>query len=362
MKSREIIFYAPFGKGIPIEAIGGGEAGCLKTKDIYEKAGITVHRLDKPAIKGGKLKYFLGLSVIPIRLMVLLMKYPHAVLHVVGFYWKIASYEWLLVKLGMLFGHKTIYELRNGTLVQSYEQGSKSYHKTMKKLLLKPDVVLCQGMEFVEFIKQQWGVERSYYPNYIVDDFVIDKTEKRPHPIRLIFFGRLIEEKRIDVIIDVLYEVRKAGIDAKLDLIGGYNDNYKAILDDQVDRLGLSEHVTFYDRRKFDFIAEKLKVAHYFVFPSENRQEGHSNSLTEAMGCGVVPVVSPAGFNASICGYAELVIPKVDPKLYAGKIIEIEKKGLWESYSNKVLERTRTMYTSSVVGEKLISYVEPLFD
>lgn len=362
MKKREIIFYAPFGKGIPVEAIGGGEAGCLKTKDIYEKAGIVVHRFDKPAMRGGAFKYFLGLLGVPFKLVYMLLRYPHAPLHVVGFYWKIAGYEWFLVKLGMLFGHRTIYELRNGTLVPSYQQGSASYRNTMKKLLLKPDVVLCQGLEFVNFIKEQWGVERSYYPNYIMNDFVLEKNVLRPYPIRLIFFGRLTEPKRIDVIIDTLAEVRKSGLNAVLDLIGGYNENYKSMLDERIENLGLADYVTFYGRRKFDFIAEKLKSSHYFVFPSENRQEGHSNSLTEAMGCGVVPIVSPAGFNASICGHPELVIPQIDAKLYADKIVEIEKNGLWEHYSNEVLDRTRSMYTSSVVGKKLLSYVEPLFD
>lgn len=360
MTHREIIFYAPFGKGIPIESIGGGEAGCLKTKAIYEKDGIVVHRLDKPAISAGKLQYFLGLMVIPFKLVVLMLKYPHAPVHITGFYWKIAGYEWMLLKLCMLFGHKTIYELRNGTMVQSYKEGNARYRKTLKKLLLKPDVVLCQGQEYVDFIKEMWGVERSYYPNYIMDEYVGSNNTDRPHPIKLIFFGRLVAPKRIDIIIDTLVLLRHAGYDATLDLIGGYNDDYKDELDKQIANAGVAPYVTFHGRQRFDFIAQKLKSSHYFVFPSENRQEGHSNSLTEAMGCGVVPIVSPAGFNTSICGDAELVIEQMEAVRYAEKIIQIERAGKWEHYSNQVFQRVKTMYTSQVVGEKLLSYINPL--
>ena len=33
---KKIIFYAPLGKNTPPDKIGGAEAGCLKTKKIYE--------------------------------------------------------------------------------------------------------------------------------------------------------------------------------------------------------------------------------------------------------------------------------------------------------------------------------------
>lgn len=45
--------------------------------------------------------------------------------------------------------------------------------------------------------------------------------------------------------------------------------------------------------------------------------EGHSNSLTEAMTFGVVPVVSTAGFNASIVSNEELVVSDINPERYS---------------------------------------------
>lgn len=361
-KSKQIIFYAPLGKALPIEKIGGAEAGCLKTKQMYETAGIDVIPLDKPAISRGKLRFLFDMSILPFKLLRLLYKYPNALLHIVGFYTKIVRYEWLLMQIGRHTGHKVIYELRNGSMVKTYKEGSDAYRRTLKDLLLKPDIVLCQGMEYVNFIREQWGVERSYYPNYIMDEFLQKNKLDRPHPVRLIYFGRVTESKNVDVIIEILSLVRKSGVEAILDIIGGYNKQYKAVLDRVIQEENVLNYVTFHGRKSFDFIVERLRSSHYFIFPSQEKQEGHSNALTEAMGCGVVPIVSEAGFNASICGTPELVMKDVEAHTFANKIIDIEKRNLWKSYSMQVYQRVKENYTQTIVSKKLIGYIEPLFE
>ena len=358
---KQIIFYAPLGKGVPVEKIGGAEAGCVKTKQIYENAGIQVIPLDKPAISRGRKRYVVEMLILPFKLFRLLCKYPKAVVHIVGFYTKIVRYEWLLMRMAKCLGHKVIYELRNGSMVRTYEEGTDSYRKTLRDLLLKPDVVLCQGMEYVDFINKKWGVSRSYYPNYIMDDFLSENHSDKIRPVRLVYFGRVTESKNVDVIIKVLSLVRQAGIEAVLEIIGGYDERYKSLLDDVVREEGLSDYVTFFGRKPFSFIAERLRCSHYFVFPSQERQEGHSNSLTEAMGCGVVPIVSKAGFNESICGNEDLIVQDYNPKSYADKIIAIEKNNSWGKYSQDVYERVIKNYTQSVVGKNLIEEVNKLF-
>ena len=49
-----------------------------------------------------------------------------------------------------------------------------------------------------------------------------------------------------------------------------------------------------------------LDQAHYFIFLSLWRGEGHSNALTEAMARGCVPIVTRHGFSADVvetCGH-----------------------------------------------------------
>lgn len=359
---KQIIFYAPLGTHTPPGKIGGAEAGCLKTKQIYENAGFEVFPIEKPARSKGRLKFLLGMLFVPFKLFFSLKKHPNSVLHIVGFYTRQAKYERLLLNIGKITGHKVIYELRNGSMIKTYEKGTNAYRKNLEDLLLKPDVVLCQGLEYVEFIRKKWNVERSYYPNYIMDDFIKNNNLNREKPpVKLIYFGRVTKSKNIDIIIQVLSLIKRKGISATLEIIGGYDKMYKSYLDDVVENEKVSDSVKFFGRQSFSFIADKLSNSHYFVFPSNEKQEGHSNSLTEAMGCGVVPIVSNAGFNASICGNKDLIVQDYNPKSYADKIIAIEKNKSWFKYSQEVYERVIKNYTQSVVGKNLIEEVNKLF-
>ncbi len=359
---KKIIFYAPLGKNIPIEKIGGAEAGCLKTKAIYEKNNIEVITIDKPTTSRGRFLFFTEMFFLPFLFLLKVLRYGrNTPVHIVGFYTKNAKVEQLLMKIAHFCGNKVIYEIRNGSMIYTYENGNDNYCRTLKSLLLEPEVVLCQGQDYVDFIKNQWGVDRTFYPNYIMDDFLSENNTDRPKPIKLIYFGRVTESKNVDVSIEVLSLLRNDGLDATLDIIGGYNDEYKSILDKKVIETQTQGYVTFYGRKPFDFIVNKLKDAHYFVFPSSEFQEGHSNSLTEAMGCGVVPIVSNAGFNRTICGDNYLVIDSLDSNLFKCKIVEIESKRFWAIYSERVYNRVKQNFTEEVVSQNLIDSVLPLF-
>lgn len=359
---KTIIFYAPLGKDTPPDKIGGAEAGCLKTKAIYEGVGYDVKVIDKPAMSKGKLRFMIEMALVPLKLICFILRFgKSSPVHIVGFYTKIAFYEKMLMDISHFMGSEVIYELRNGSMVHTYLEGTDRYRKTLKSLLLKPEVVLCQGKEYIDFIKDKWGIERQYYPNYIMDEFVRPNNLNRGSQRQIIYFGRVTESKNVDVIIETLGLLRAENVDAHLEVIGGYSEDYKLRLDDIVKKLKLEEYVTFYGRKSFDFIAERLRASHYFIFPSTEKQEGHSNSLTEAMGCGVVPIVSTAGFNVSICGNSDLVVDDIVAKCFADRILDIEKSGKWCDYSSFVYERIKNNYTQSIVGSKLIGYIEKLW-
>lgn len=172
--------------------------------------------------------------------------------------------------------------------------------------------------------------------------------------INLIYFGRITESKNVDVVIKVLKILIKNGLPARLDLIGGSSDNYvhllkKCIHNEQIPE----EKVCFHGKQDFEYISKLLSCAHYFVFPSTEKKEGHSNSLTEAMAYGVVPIVSKAGFNESICGDQKLVVSNFSPNGFAERIIEIEKAEEWTQLSHYVYERVINNYTEIQAIEKI---------
>lgn len=358
MKKSSIIFFAPLKNKIPSSKIGGAEMGCLKTLGIYESAGIDVKILSKPSKTAGILSYLLGMLLVPLKLFCILISNKKSVIHIVGFYRNVVLIEWLIMSLSHIMNHDVIYEVRNGSMVDSYKNGSTLYKKLLKDLLLKPKVVLCQGMEYVDFIRHKWGIERTYYPNFLQDAYIPthyrERTDKK---IQLVYFGRVTESKNVLLMVDVLSILREKKLDAELTIIGASNDAYQNKINQKIIELGLTQHVTMPGRKNIKEIVEYLKNSHYFIFPSNEAQEGHSNSLTEAMGLGVVPIASKKGFNESICGDSSLIINSFDIKQYAQRILDIEQSGEWCKYSKFVQERVKDNFTQTIVSEQLITVV-----
>lgn len=359
---KEIIFYAPIGKGSPPEHIGGAEAGCLKTMEIYRESGIKPIHINRPKSQSGSVRYIVGMLAAPIKLTALCLTHPKAVVHIVGFYNRTAVQEALMIGISRFLGHKVIYEPRNGSMIHSFNNGSRNYKKILSYLLTKPNIVLCQGLEYVRFINKNFKRDAFYYPNYIMDKFISPNNLNRGSIIRLIYFGRVVPEKNVDVVIKTAALLNKSGFIVTLDIIGGYSEEYKKQLDALVEREDIRESVSFFGRKPFAFIAEVLRKSHYYIFPSSEINEGHSNSLTEAMGCGVVPVASTAGFNRSVCGNNDLIVPDIDPVKYAKVISTIEATDRWKEYSMFCYNRVESNYTQSIVKHQFISSIIPLFN
>ena len=320
MGKRTIIFYAPVGTNLPVHLLGGGEKGCRRTREILSNAGYNVITIDKATMSHGAVSYVKSAIHAIAKTKKKLHENPDAILYIVGFYEKNLPLEWILINSGEK-KRKTIYEARNGRLVKAYKEKGNLYKKLMDSVLKRADVIFAQGLEYVDFIKKTYGKKAVYTPNYVLNRSLKPYIADRPFDtIRLIYFGRVSESKNVDVVIKVVYELEKAGYKTSTTVIGGYTEAYKAKLEQTIKECRLdNDKVQIIGQQPFDKICDELQKAHFFVFPSQEKMEGHSNSLTEAMTFGVVPVVSTAGFNASIVGNKELVVDGIDPMKYASK-------------------------------------------
>ena len=247
-------------------------------------------------------------------------------------------------------------------MIYSFNNGSRNYKRILTYLLTKPDLELCQGLEYVRFINKSFKRDACYYPNYIMDKFITPNNLDRGKIIRLIYFGRVVPEKNVDVVIKTAALLKRSGLNVRLDIIGGYTEEYKKLLENVAESNNFSDSTIFFGRKPFAFIAEVLRKSHYYIFPSSEINEGHSNSLTEAMGCGVVPIASTAGFNRSVCGNTDLIVPDIDPVKYAKVISTIETTNRWKEYSMFCYNRVESNYTQSIVKHQLISSIIPLFN
>jgi len=121
------------------------------------------------------------------------------------------------------------------------------------------------------------------------------KKIKDLESISIITIGRLINRKRIDMLIDLIPELNK-DFNITLNIAGsGPNENK---LRNQVQNLNISKNVNFLGQIEKREIEYHLNKADMFVLPSES--EGMSNALLEAMSAGLPSVVADIPANKSL--------------------------------------------------------------
>lgn len=368
-KSNKIIFYAPIGNLAAGFKIGGAEAGCRKTIEVLRKAGYDVILVEKPSKKNDSAPELALLAlkqvILWFRFVFLFLFNRGAVLHVAGFYLNQLGYEWLIIRTASLLHIKSIYEIRNGGMTQAFYKGGKRYQKVMLSTLNSATGILCQGEEYMDFIREKLARDSVYYPNYIMDKYVVESVSEAQickDKVHLVYLGRVVPSKNIGFIVEVCAELKKRKLDFHLQIIGAYEDTYYTNLQEKIIFYGLEADISFLGRRTPDEIFLLLRKQHFFIFPSIEEREGHSNSLTETMGYGIVPIVSNAGFNKRIVDNLFLVIDTFDAPLYAEKIVEIWNSGVWLSYSSQALNRIRDNFTESIVKKSLLGIYKDIFD
>ncbi len=355
--NKDIIFYSPLGNRLPPDRIGGAEYASQKTIGVLRNSGFRIIPLRKPVLGKWSAFYLIRIFLTWIDLLRLLAVHRKATLHVVGVYRKQMYVEWAFIVTAKFLGHKTVYDIRNGDMIKEYEKKGQLYKRGMLSLLKHSDNILCQGIDYVRFIRQKIGKQASYYPNYLRDRFMTGGYPQRDmQGCRLVYFGRIVPAKNIEVALDICRLLYDRGMSLTLDLIGGCSDTYKTELENKIQEVSLSVNdVRFWGRKDFNAFFPYLQTCHFFLFPSDEPREGHSNSLTEAMGCGIVPVVSDAGFNRQVVDDDRLVVSGTNASSYADIVYKIWTTGQWENYSRKMYSRVAENFTETRVRETLLA-------
>ena len=125
-------------------------------------------------------------------------------------------------------------------------------------------------------------------PNGIDTNSVVPKSSYALHnPIRLVFIGRLHEQKGVDVLLTAFEHVVEQHPTANLTLNVLGDGPLRDTLRTQAQQLGIAQRVTFVGQS--DLVHQYLSQADIFILPS--RAEGISNALLEAMAC-ALPIVA----------------------------------------------------------------------
>jgi len=147
------------------------------------------------------------------------------------------------------------------------------------------------------------------------------RAEARPDPSRLLYVGRLIEDKGLHLVLDALarLEGTQGRTDVTLSIAGAWGEEaYEARIEALVRQHGLGDRVRFLGQLPR---AELWRVMHdhdVFVFPS-TWDEPFGLALVEAMACGLAVVTTATGGSAEIIepDVSGLVAPLHDPDGFA---------------------------------------------
>jgi glycosyltransferase involved in cell wall biosynthesis len=164
-----------------------------------------------------------------------------------------------------------------------------------------------------------------------------------------VYTGQLRRLKAVDRLVDAFARFLAGGRRGRLLVVGGASGTADACADEleaQVREAGIENAVTFTGR--VDAVVPYLWAADVFVLPSE--REGLSNSLAEAMACGLACIAPEHPIGGEVLGDAGLVPPDNDPQSLLDALV-----ALADDQSTRVLlgaaaaERARESWSTDAV-------------
>ena len=203
-------------------------------------------------------------------------------------------------------------------------------------ILRKADLVTVPG-------RTMWQemVQHGFDPNHVtilphgtdLERFSIVDVDKPSYSC--IFVGRLIELKRIDLILKAFSQVLNHHPDKRLCIAG--DGPLMETLKSLANQLGIADRVDFVGH--VENVPDYLAQARIVVIASE--AEGFPSALVEGMCSGLVPVCTPVGAISDIIkdGQNGLLFPKCDPNALAKCIIKLlDQPQLYDELRRNVLE------------------------
>jgi glycosyltransferase involved in cell wall biosynthesis len=196
-----------------------------------------------------------------------------------------------------------VLQLHGSAVSTLLKPGHHAFKATTAILLALTDGIMVLSTEE----QRQWNVFCRQYPifsvkNPYVSVFLPASRRMRHAPVlreRVLFVGRLIEEKGVFDLVDALADVLEY---TECDLVLVGEGPRERDLRDRIDRLGLNDHVTLAGYLKGSDLAERYLDATIFVLPT-SWNEGFPTVLSEAMDAGLPIVTTP------IRGAADHLVP-----------------------------------------------------
>ena len=138
-------------------------------------------------------------------------------------------------------------------------------------------------------------------------------------PWRLLQVASLNRVKDQATLLEALAEVRRRGIDARLDLVG--EDTLNGALQERAVRLGLADRIAFHGFVPSDRLPQFYACAHLYV--QSSRHEAAGVAVLEAAASGVPVVGTAVGYVKDWARLRAAAVPPGDPGRLAEAIVDL---------------------------------------
>ncbi len=349
---------------------GGGQTSCRRVMQGFQEAGLEIAHVSRHFAEWkGKLLHLVEVLLFAvIDLFKIFFHLRKEDPKTTGFFHMTFSgpllpYEYIVTKMVRMMGFKSVIYLQGGQFMHYYNKEGDTYKRLFAKVLNMQACVMFEGKEGIDLVGPFTSVPLSYFPSYTFNKDIPQKNPLRPaDKIGLIFFGRIDPNKNVDVIIDCFELLCKKYTNVYLTIIGGPGNSsqYVSDIDRKINLSPYANRISRYGLSPYPFIKEMMQTHHFFVFPTKEPCEGHSNSLSEAMSQGLVPIVSKHNFNPSIVGNDTLVVDGYSPEDYAKSISRIIDNGDFQQLSEQMIKREVSLFSYDAVNPAVTRMLKAL--
>ena len=192
--------------------------------------------------------------------------------------------------------------------------------------------VICMSNAVADWIIKSGEVPQSkalLIHNPVDLPFSREKQQDHMHCFRIVFIGRLEKVKNPVVLIGMISWLNKTNRPAELWIIG--EGSQRTMLEEKAEAEGITDQVIFKGYQKDP--AHFIRQCDLCIQPSLS--EGFSQSLVEAMGCGVAVVVTATGAAQEVVKEGETgwIVPYHDEKTIADAVAAAYDLGSEEMYT-----------------------------
>lgn len=356
----KIYHFAKFGK-LSEKPYGGGEVGNRRTMQMLMDLGydvVLIHRYCNYKTKNiwVYIEMIIGdlFAVLKMSCFLFFKSRKESVVHISGFTGTYMPIEWMSVMMAKMLGYKVVYEIRGGGIAGFYNNGGILYKWLFRSAINAANHIWSQGLENKDLINQLSSTSFFHYPNCVSEEFMPSQNPpKSVNPIKLVYLGRLSPVKHVDVVVDTLNLLRNKGYNMTLDIIGDGVDfpKYVDALKVQVKKNGLNNICIFHGTLSKSKMKDILLPASFFLFPSEEPREGQSNSLTETMSFGIIPIATSQGYNRSTIDCEDLICDEITAEAYSNKVLSVMSNRGIDFYSRRMYEHVKECFTYNKVKE-----------